>query len=52
MKTTSHLRELAYRVDPVQWVREVVGVTPTAWQEAFLRAPRGAHRRANGAASR
>jgi hypothetical protein len=32
MKKTSHLRELAYRVDPVAWVREVVGVTPTAWQ--------------------
>ena len=38
----SHLREIAYRVDPVLWVREVLGVTPTAWQETFLRAPRGA----------
>ena len=35
-------REIAYRLDPVQWVREVVGTTPTAWQETFLRAPRGA----------
>jgi len=26
MKTTSHLRELAYRVDPVVWVREIVGI--------------------------
>ena len=42
MKKTSHLRELAYRVDPVAWVHEVVGVTPTAWQATFLRAPRGA----------
>jgi Terminase large subunit, T4likevirus-type, N-terminal len=35
-------REMAYRLDPVVWVREVVGVNPTAWQEEFLRAPRGA----------
>jgi len=42
MKTSSHLRELAYRIDPVVWVREIVGITPTTWQEAFLRAPRGA----------
>ncbi|HXX52355.1 MAG TPA: terminase family protein [Xanthobacteraceae bacterium] len=35
-------RELAYRLDPVLWVREVLGITPTAWQETFLRAPRGA----------
>ena len=40
MKT--HLRELAYRIDPVVWVREIVGVDPTAWQQSFLRAPRGA----------
>jgi hypothetical protein len=37
-----NLREIAYRVDPALWVREVLGVTPTAWQETFLRAPRGA----------
>jgi hypothetical protein len=42
MKTNSHLRELAYRVDPVVWVREIVGIAPTSWQEEFLRAPRGA----------
>src|SRR5689334_17023681 len=42
MKTISPLRETAYRVDPVIWVREIVGITPTAWQQAFLRAPRGA----------
>ena len=38
----SNLRELAYRVDPALWVREVLGVEPTKWQEDFLRAPRGA----------
>jgi hypothetical protein len=42
MKTSGHLRELAYRMDPVVWVREIVGVEPTAWQQSFLRAPRGA----------
>lgn len=35
-------REIAYQVDPVLWVREVLGVTPTPWQETFLRAPRRA----------
>ena len=38
----SNLRELAYRVDPALWVREVLGVEPTKCQEDFLRAPRGA----------
>jgi hypothetical protein len=38
----SNLRELAYRVDPALWVREVLGAEPTKWQEDFLRAPRGA----------
>src|SRR6516162_3594677 len=38
----SNLRELAYRVDPALWVRGVVGVEPTRWQEDFFRAPRGA----------
>jgi Terminase large subunit, T4likevirus-type, N-terminal len=38
----SALREVAYRLDPVPWVRDVLGITPTAWQETFLRAPRGA----------
>ncbi len=37
----SPLREIAYRLDPVLWVREVLSVTPTPWQETFLRAPRG-----------
>jgi hypothetical protein len=37
----NNLREVAYRIDPALWVREVLGVTPTGWQERFLRAPRG-----------
>jgi len=34
-----------WRADPVLWVREALGVTPTPQQEAILRAiqPRGAH---------
>jgi hypothetical protein len=36
------LREAAYRLDPVLWVRESLHMTPTPWQEGFLRAPRGA----------
>jgi hypothetical protein len=35
-------REIAYRIDPILWVREILGVTPTSWQETFLRAPLGA----------
>jgi hypothetical protein len=35
-------REIAYRIDPVLWVREILGVTAALWQEAFLRAERGA----------
>ncbi|MGA8613438.1 MAG: terminase family protein [Xanthobacteraceae bacterium] len=42
VSTVSSLREIAYRVDPVLWVREVLQITPTPWQEEFLRAPRGA----------
>ena len=38
----SQLREIAYRIDPALWVREVLGVTPTAWQQGFLRSRRGA----------
>jgi hypothetical protein len=38
----SKLRETAYQVDAVLWVREVLGVEPTPWQQEFLRAPRGA----------
>src|SRR6266851_6948870 len=35
-------REIAYRVDPALWMREVLGITPHLWQETFLRTPRGA----------
>jgi hypothetical protein len=38
----SNLSEAAYQIDPALWVREDLGVVPTAWQETFLRAPRGA----------
>ena len=38
----NNLREVAYRIDPALWVREVLGVEPQPWQEEFLRAPRGA----------
>jgi hypothetical protein len=42
MSSVSNIRELAYRLDPVLWVREVLGVIPTPWQETFLRAAQGA----------
>jgi len=35
-------REIAYRLDPALWVSEILGETPNAWQNRFLRAPRGA----------
>jgi hypothetical protein len=38
----SPYREIAYQLDPARWVCEALGATPTAWQEQFLRAPRGA----------
>jgi Terminase large subunit, T4likevirus-type, N-terminal len=38
----SRLREVAYQIDPVLWVKEVLGVEPAPWQTEFLRAPRGA----------
>src|SRR5664279_3581970 len=36
------VREIAYQVDPALWMREVLGITPHAWQKAFLRTERGA----------
>jgi hypothetical protein len=36
------LREAAYRLDPALWVREGLAMTPTEWQQTFLRSPRGA----------
>ena len=41
LPSMSNLREIAYRVDPVPWVANVLGVTPAPWQETFLRAPQG-----------
>lgn len=35
-------RDIAYRLDPALWIRAALGVTPMGWQEAFVRAPRGA----------
>jgi Terminase large subunit, T4likevirus-type, N-terminal len=34
--------ELAYRLDPASWVRNILGVEPTDWQDQFLRAKLGA----------
>lgn len=39
---SNEFREIAYQLDPVVWVRDVLGQTPMPWQEQFLRAPRGA----------
>lgn len=36
------LSDLAYALDPVLWVQEVLKVDPTPWQCQYLRAPRGA----------
>src|SRR5664280_1009529 len=38
----NEVREIAYRLNPVLWMREVLSITPHAWQETFLRAERGA----------
>ena len=38
----NELRELAYRIDPVLWVRDKLGIEPAPWQAEFLRAPLGA----------
>src|SRR6188472_650408 len=35
-------REIAHRIDPALWVREILSVTPAPWQAEYLRAPRGA----------
>jgi terminase large subunit-like protein len=35
------LSEVAYRIDPALWVRNILGVEPLSWQKEFLRAPRG-----------
>jgi hypothetical protein len=33
--------EIAYRLDPPLWARDVLGMQPHAWQEKYLRAPQG-----------
>ena len=38
---TSAAREAAYRIDPVLWAKEVLGISPRTWQERFLRVPLG-----------
>jgi hypothetical protein len=38
----NNVREIAYRIDPVLWVRDVLGAEPAPWQDELLRAPRGA----------
>ena len=38
------IREVAYRLDPALWMRDVLGLQPRHdWQEKFLRVPRGAN---------
>src|SRR6516164_5101746 len=41
LPSLSNLREIAYRLDPMPWVVNVLGITPATWQEKFLRAPQG-----------
>jgi hypothetical protein len=41
-KIMNSYREIAYRLNPVLWARDGLGITPHAWQEKFLLAPRGA----------
>lgn len=33
--------EIAYRLDPALWAKDVLGISPRIWQEQFLRVPRG-----------
>jgi hypothetical protein len=36
-----NLLELAYQLDPVLWVKQELKLTPTSWQEQYLRAAAG-----------
>ena len=37
-------REIAYRLDPVRWMQDVLGITPRPWQETVpTHASRGIH---------
>jgi hypothetical protein len=38
----NELSDLAYKIDPARWVRNVLGIEPAPWQAEFLRAPLGA----------
>ena len=38
----SNVKDCAYRIDPVLWVRKQLEIEPSGWQQQFLRAPRGA----------
>ena len=33
--------EIAYRLDPALWAKDVLGISPRIWQEQFLRVPLG-----------
>ena len=33
--------EIAYRLDPTLWAKDVLGISPRMWQEQFLRVSRG-----------
>ena len=33
----SEYSQIAYRLDPVPWVANVLGITPAPWQGTFLR---------------
>lgn len=35
------VRELAYKIDPSRWVRDVLGEQPEPWQDKFMRSPFG-----------
>jgi hypothetical protein len=33
--------DIAYRIDPARWAKQVLGISPRTWQEKFLRVARG-----------
>ena len=46
-------RETAHRLNSARWVRDVLGMSPTAWQETIsARTTRGIDSGADGAAGR
>jgi hypothetical protein len=48
----NNLREVAYLIDPVLWVREVLVLNPPPWQERLKGAPRRIHSGADWAPDR